>query len=121
MSGEDELRSRISSALAMHGTASARLNADGSVSVVVPQATNEIAQARERKVNKHKKWHGVTNELIVAHANPDCKQCSGKGFLGDEEDGDVCELKGCAVELFSIAYKGRLRHNAKRNRLEVFV
>lgn len=81
---------------------------------------NDLDRARERRINRKKKWHGATNELIASHADPDCKTCGGKGYLGSEEDGEVCELKGCAVELFAIAYKGRLRHNTSRNRLEVF-
>lgn len=118
MSDED-LRARITRAITVHGTVVAKLNPDGSTSLQVP--TNDLDRARERRATKGKKWRGATNELIVSHANPDCKACGGTGILGTEADGEVCEARGCAVELFAAAYRGRLRHNRQKNRLEVFV
>lgn len=82
---------------------------------------NDLERAREKRTNAKKKWRGVTNELVVSYANPDCKACSGHGYLGSDAEGEVCEEAACASELFGIAFKGRMRHNASRNRLEVFV
>jgi hypothetical protein len=69
----------------------------------------------------HGDERGVTNELVISHANPDCKTCSGHGYTGPEEAGEVCEAEGCASELFEIAYRDRMRWNKQKRRFEVFV
>lgn len=113
---DNETRAQLNRAVALHGAAVASLNPDGSVSISVP--VNDLERAREKRKAAKQKWRGVTNELVVSHANPDCKDCSGHGFTGPEEAGDVCK---CADELFAIAYKGRLRWNESKRRVEVLV
>lgn len=79
----------------------------------------DIERARERKAIKGKRWRGVTNELVVSHADPDCKVCSGGGEIVEPDGEDApCE---CAELLFEVAYKGRIRWNEKRHRVEVLV
>lgn len=83
---------------------------------------NDLERAREKRVNAKKKWRGVTNELVIGYANPDCTSCKGNGYLGSVEDGKVCgEADKCAAQLFAAAFNGRMRFNQQRNRLEVFV
>lgn len=120
MSEEDEVRARIQAAVAIHGAASARLNPDGTIDVVVPESapTNDLQRARERKANGKKKWRAVTNDLVVSHADPDCKTCAGQGFTGPDDDGEPCK---CAEELFEVHYRERLRWNTSKHRVEVFV
>lgn len=115
---EQELRDRMTKAAAMGETIGARLNPDGSYDVVVPTPVSDLERAREKRVNAKHKWRGVTNELVVSHADPDCKVCSGHGELITNGESDVCR---CAEDMFEAAYKGRLRWNASRHRAEVFV
>lgn len=123
----DEMRARVAKAAAMGETIGARLNPDGSYDVLVPEEvlpppTNDLARASVKRANKGKKWRGVTNELVVAYANPDCKTCGGVGYMGSGVDaGAVCGEDACAENLFAVAHNGRLRFNKSRNRLEVFV